>query len=870
MVSRPLDVPVVLARVGPDAPPTHAVVRPRLERMLDSDAQVVAITAPAGYGKSALVATWVAARPHLSIAWASLDGEVTAVLFWQRLVDAIARVVPEVDEVAAIVSEASVADRSQLAALVHILHERRLVVVLDDLQRAGEASIRDDLALLVERCAPHLRVVTTGRTDPPLPMARWHAEGRAVELRADDLSFTTAEAIELLAPLGVMSSGHEHDPDEVERSVARLVQYTEGWAIGLLLGALSRDRVDAAAEAADAALASGRQLADYLVDELLDRLPPELATFVLEMSVPPWFDIELLQEMTGHEQAVSRYGALVRTNPFIIELDGGSLRFHHLIRALLRAELRWRFPERWVELHRAAAAVMRRRQRVDVAIELLLAVGDIDACVDLIAAPVLAMMDAGKLREVTRWFQLLPPVEPTDPVRVANYALALTVAGRPDLAEQQAARMGELIRSHPSDDPAEVRRLNAMRTLTLATVLTAAGRSRASASLLSELIAADGDRVASDQLDARLSSQVVRLSLQLGQLDVAERWIPEVERHRSTVVAQVHGPALRAWWWLAQGRADRALSAVEPSIAAAAAMGVRPHPAAADADIAHGFALLAQLRVRETGEAIERLDADADVLSFPFFLLRRWPLMMQFRALDEGWEAAADLSLSWSTSNFPGRGGDLVDLLAAVQARALIGSGRVGEAAERIDLLPASRERSLLRARIAAARGDVRSVERDLVGHDGWPVPERVEALLVLASGADPASASALLREAVDIARPGRWWAPFALEVGVVPRLLDELRPDDLPAALAPWRASARRTPRPPAARLALLDPITAREAAVLELLPSHLTYQAIGAELYVSVNTVKTYVSGIYRKLGVSSRGEAVRAARAAGLLSD
>jgi LuxR family transcriptional regulator, maltose regulon positive regulatory protein len=595
---------------------------------------------------------------------------------------------------------------------------------------------------------------------------------------------------------------------------------------------------------------------------------------VLEMSVPPWFDVEVIEEMTGHAHAASMCETLVRVNPFMIDLGGGSMRFHHLIGGLLRAELRWRSPERWVDLHRAAATAMRRRQRVDVAIELLMVVGDIDECVDLIAAPVLSLMDAGKLREVKQWFQLLPPVEPTDPERVANYALALTIVGRPDLAEQVAARLGELIAASHGSDPAKLRRLEAVQALTMAAALTAAGRWRSAASLLPDLLAADGDRVASAQLDARWSSQVARLSLLLGQLDTAERWIPDVERHRSTVVAQVHGPALRAWWWLAQGRADRALDTVEPAIAAAAALGVRPHPAAADADIAHGLALLTQLRLREAGEAVERLDADADALSWPFFLLRRWPLMMQFRALDEGWAAAANLSLSWTTANFPGRGGDLVDLLAAVQARALIGVGRIDEAAARIDLLPMSRDRNLLKSRIATAVGDIESAERHLTGHDGWPVPERIEALLVLASGAAAASAStaavALVREALHLARAGRWWAPFALEGGAVPRLLDDVGPADLPSALLPWRSSARETRRPDVLPRTLLDPITSREAAVLELLPSHLTYQAIGAELYVSVNTVKTYVSGIYRKLGVSSRSEAVRAARAAGLLND
>jgi LuxR family maltose regulon positive regulatory protein len=863
---RSIDVPQVLVRVVPDAPPAAPVVRPRLERVLDGGAQVVAITAPAGYGKSALVATWLANRPQVTAAWLSLDGvEATGLAVWRGVVDAIARVDPEVAEVGAMITESSLAGRAHVAALVRAIRARRapLVLVIDDLHLAADAAVRDDLTLLMERCAPQLRLVAIGRTEPPLPMARWRADGRAVELRAHDLAFTADEAVALLAPLGVDASTAGR-PAIDEQAVARLVAHTEGWAIGLLLGALSREEVGAAADAADEALAAGRQLTDYLIQEVLDRLDPELATFALEMSVPPWFDLHLLHEITGHPASASMYGTLVRASPFIIDLGGGTARFHHLIRSLLRAELRWRSPERWVELHRAAAAAMRRRDRIDVAIDLLLQVGDIDECVDLIAAPVLSLMDAGKLRELIRWVQLLPPVQPNDPIRMANYALVLTVVGRTDLAEATALRMGDALRDGDPRHEA-MQRLRSLQAMMQAAVLTAAGRTREASPLLPTLIAAGTDRAGSEQIDARLSGQITRLSLLVGELDVAAQWIPEVERHRSAPLAQVHGPALRAWWWLAQGRADRALTAVEPAIAAAERLGMRPHPAATDADIVHAQALLAQLRLREAAVAIERIDADADALSWPFFLLRTWPLQVQFRALDEGWPAAVDVSLSLTTTHLHGRGGDLVDRVAEVQAHALTAVGRLDEAAERVEMLPPSRRRDLAIARLHSARGDRAAAHAVLGDLDGWGVCDTVEALLVLASAADDADGGVHFEQALRLAAPGGWWAPFALEVGAVPALMDRLAAR-LPPALAQWQA-ARATPAL-VVPLTLLDPITTREAAVLELLPSHLTYQAIGAELYVSVNTVKTYVSAIYRKLGVSSRGEAVRAARAAGLL--
>jgi LuxR family transcriptional regulator, maltose regulon positive regulatory protein len=236
----------------------------------------VVVVRPAGYGKSTLVAGWVRRSPERRIAWVSLDPlDRNALSFWRHVTAAIdpggaGRARGRRDP-----GRAGRPGPEFVAALAHALWDdgRPLVLVLDDLHHADPHAMRDELTTLVDRCRGLLRLVTISRTDPPLPTKRWLAEGRAVELRLDALAFRPDEAAALMHRFDVAGLG--------DADVERLNDHVEGWAVGLLLSGLTLEGRPDLAASLDDLIHSDRHLTDYLVDEVLDRLPDDLRDLAL-------------------------------------------------------------------------------------------------------------------------------------------------------------------------------------------------------------------------------------------------------------------------------------------------------------------------------------------------------------------------------------------------------------------------------------------------------------------------------------------------------------------------------------------------------------------------------------------------------------
>jgi LuxR family transcriptional regulator, maltose regulon positive regulatory protein len=850
-------VPILTSKIVPDRPPANMVVRDRLEELLDTSHQVVVVSAPAGYGKSALVASWVSHR-DVRVAWTGLDHiDRNPVVFWRHVIASIARVIPEAVEADRILLESADASGLHVSALAHIVLSKGepLVLVLDDLHLVGN-EIRDDLVFLVERCQPVLRLVAICRHDAVLPLGRWRAEQRVLEIRENALAFRVDEADQLLSHYRL----GEVDSDDLER----LLERTEGWVVGLLLSAMAvADRSDVAARM-DAVIESDRHLTDYLGEEVLERLPQDLRWFALELSVLPVFDAGLAARVTGRPDAATLLHQLVESNPFVVSASTGhGHRFHHLIRELLAAEFHRRDPLRAVELRRCAAAAMLERGVVDVAVELLLDLGDVDAAFDAVVRPVLDISDAGRLLEFRQWFDLLPQLHPEDFERAIDYASALVMAGRTDEAILWSRRAAEL---RPDPSPAET----VLQAVVLMVALGAGGRITEAAECLPVLENVHHDATGSPRLDARMAAQVVRLATELGDLDRAERWLPDVARHPNPAIGQSHLPALGAMVRLARGDVHEALVLSERASALLVDSRLGPHPVAIDVHVARGQALLARLRLDEAAVVLERLAEVAGSLRIPWFDLRVRPLVVEHTALTQGWPSALELVSSWRTG--AGHGGeeditppDLATRLDQLTARALLGCGRGADADAVIERLPPSPRRDLLQAHAALVSGRVDGVEQALAEHETWELPERLEALLLLAQARPAPANDDTIRVALGLASSSGWLAPFALGGRPLGRLLDGLPLDELHPDLAAWRRESSGRPRE---RARSIETLTAKEHEVLARLPSHLTYQGIGSELYLSVNTVKTYVSAVYRKLGVSSRSEAVAVARAAGLL--
>ena len=266
------------------------VPRPRLVQALDEGLarSRVLVCAPAGFGKTALLADWArsAGRP---VAWLGLDaGDSDPVRFWRYAVAALDLVRPGLaGRVGPLLPNAF---EELVTGLINELAvdpgPDEVLLVLDDYHLADSGPLHESVAFLIENLPTGLRVVVSSRADPPLPLARLRARGQLAELRAADLRFTPEEAAALL--------GEAAGPGLPPAAVAALTARTEGWAAGLQLAGLSLRRHTDAAGFAAAFSGSHRYVLDYLADEVLDAQPGQVREFLLETSVLEHLSGELL------------------------------------------------------------------------------------------------------------------------------------------------------------------------------------------------------------------------------------------------------------------------------------------------------------------------------------------------------------------------------------------------------------------------------------------------------------------------------------------------------------------------------------------------------------------------------------------------
>jgi LuxR family maltose regulon positive regulatory protein len=447
----PADLPIAPVRTRPPALRPRAIARPQLLRRLDAVLQtpVTLIAAPAGFGKTTLVASWLAsverraqngeqrsteyADPALRLcstlcvlrfAWLSLDdGDNDPVRLLRGLITALRHAAPQVGEAALSVLAGGRDAHGPLLSLLCDLElmDRGLVLVLDDVHLLREPGATALLTALVDHLPPTLRLVLAGRADPPLPLARLRARGQLGEIRARDLRFTAVEAGALLnATLGVALES---------ASLERLVQRTEGWAAGLQLAGLA---LQTQAEPVDLTALSGthRFVLDYLADEVLDRQPPEIQHFLLYTSLLERMCGALCDEVVrdedraeagdGAEHFIPHPSSLIlaqieRANLFLVPLDaeGRWYRYHQLFADLLRHRLQQRHPKLVPVLHRRAAHWFAGQGLVDEAIRHALAGDDQALAAGLIAAEGRARLARGELATLQGWLDALPPGQVT-------------------------------------------------------------------------------------------------------------------------------------------------------------------------------------------------------------------------------------------------------------------------------------------------------------------------------------------------------------------------------------------------------------------------------------------------------------------------
>jgi LuxR family transcriptional regulator, maltose regulon positive regulatory protein len=358
-------------KIQPPRPRSARIARPRLDGALAAALgrrRVFLLVAPAGFGKTSLLAAQIAALPEgTALAWVSLDEDDDAPRLYACLAGALEphdlpwRSAPEA--LATQVGDEGEGTRRAVAELLNALAGAEAphgVIVLDDLHRVQAPQVHTLLDALIERLPPQWLIVLATRVEPPLALARWRAADELGELQQDDLRFREDEARALFAAEHDGASGGDSGGEPLAGRIAELVERTQGWPAGLrlCLAALRTRPGSAGGLARRGSAAVDRALFDYLASEVLDDMPPALHDFLVRCAVLPVLTAARAAAVTGDAQAAERLDEIERRGLFVTALEAQerTLVLHDLFRDALDDRLRRRFPAELPALLQRAAA----------------------------------------------------------------------------------------------------------------------------------------------------------------------------------------------------------------------------------------------------------------------------------------------------------------------------------------------------------------------------------------------------------------------------------------------------------------------------------------------------------------------------------
>jgi LuxR family maltose regulon positive regulatory protein len=870
------------------------------------------ISAPAGFGKTTLLAEWLAAGPaastdERSAAWLSLDGgDNNPVAFWTYLIAALRTMAPRVGASAlALLQESQPAPiETVLTTLLNDLGDVAgdMVLVLDDYHVIDAPDVQEGMAFLLDHAPPGLHVVIAGRADPALPLARLRARGELVEVRAADLRFTPDEAVAYLN--GAMGL------ELTDADVAALEGRTEGWIAALQLAALSMQGRDDVSGFIAGFTGDARYVVDYLVEEVLQRQPDAVQAFLLQTSVLDRLSGPLCDAVTGDSGGRVMLEALDRGNLFLVPLDDRRrwYRYHHLFADVLRARLLDEQPDHIPELHRRASDWYEANGERAVAIDHALAGGDFDRAANLVELAAPALQRIRQEGTVRRWIEALPDAKIRDrPVLSNLYVGSLMSTGQIDGVEPYLGHAerwldamsieGRGPRARPPD--MVVADEEAFRTLP-----TSVATHRAGQALLL------GDRAGcitharraldlagpGDHLGRAAGSALIGLAswgegdVAAAQAGYAESWQHMV---RAGHIADVLGLAVTLGdLHVVQGRLGAAMRTYEEALRLAAEQGGSVLRGTADMYV--GMAALHRERgdLATAAQFLLRSQELGEHLGLPQNPHRWLVAMARVREAEGDLDGAVHL-LDEAERVYAGDFSPDVRPIAAVRARVLIGQGSwhdaLGWARDRglsidddLSYLREFEHVTLARALLARSRSERPSLDGALgllgrllhAAEAGGRRGSVIEILVLQALGqqvrGDVPAALVPLGQALTLAEPEGYARVFLDEDPPMAALLAAAAQRGIATDYVRRLLAAGRGTEPArssgAARL--IEPLSGREVDVLRLLATDLGGPDIARQLVVSLNTVRTHTKNIYAKLGVNNRRAAVRRAQELHLL--
>ncbi len=877
------------------------VKRVRLIEHLNSglNCKLTLITAPAGYGKTTLLSTWVRGSDR-PIAWLSFDkGDNHLTLFFSYLITALQKINNQFGQVllSKINSSSRVDTDTWLQELVNeiVQVETPFSLILDDYHLISNEIIHEALEFILEHQPPQMHLVISSRSDPPLPLALLRSRGELLEIRQNDLRFKLDEAASFVSSMGL---------DLTDADLAALESRTEGWVAGLKMAALSMQNLDTSAISRFILNFSGKHhfILDYLMDEVLSRQPEYIQAFLLKTSILDQMCESLCNAVIGgKDQRVGEniLETLERANLFIIPLDDSRewYRYHRLFAELLQARLRESLLEQVPEYHRRAALWYEQAGMVNQAVSHVLAAHDYILVADLIERAIMKVETWSQVDTAVflDWMQALPEnLFNSRPWIRLFYARAQIASGQMVYAERLLRALGTWLQEHP--EWPENERISNLVAFDCVSVLNIQGYVQEPTDFARRVLQGlpENDLINRSRALSILGST----SFRVGDVHEASRIFSEIvesfSRSKTPFVAVIFACHL-AEIQIVQGQLTLALQTCDRALSMGMVGGSLISPA--------GFAHLIQAKIY-----YERNDLDKalGVIQEGLDLLRRGSIDDVFSggqanlalihqakcqqveaniAMQKAIRATHQMDITritTLTSAHQARIWLVQNNLKEAQAWAqeyrqvgpteylrefedltlawvFLACGNVSEALALLDEL-------LMPAQDAGRTGRVIEIQA-LRALALLALQKNDKALTALTHALNLGEAEGYVRVFVDRGQP------MAELLRLAYRQLRNINRKYLTLLLSSFASDIgygdiQTAPTEPVGALGMVEPLSEREVVVLRCLTEGLTSPQIAQKLFVSTNTVRTHLNNIYGKLDVHNRTQAILKARALGLL--
>jgi LuxR family maltose regulon positive regulatory protein len=887
----------------------EAVARPRLvEKLLEGASRPGSFTllsGPAGSGKTTLLSEF-ANQLQLPVAWLSLDeGDNDPVRFWTYLITACRSTLEGVGESAlkALQTDQGLSENAVPSILINdlVTQGQSILLVLDDYHTIKTPSIHAGLQFLLDYLPHNLYLVVSTRTDPPWPLARFRARNQLIEIRAQDLRFSVAEATEFL--------NRSMELNLAEEEVAALEERTEGWIAGLQLAAIAlqslvsmqgRDDIPTFVQAFKG---SHLYVAEYLVEEVLQRQHDDIRKFLLETSILERMNAELCEAVVGElEPSNDILRRLEQANLFLIPLDdeGRWFRYHHLFADLLQARLLRALPKDEIAgLHLQAAAWYEQNGYMVEAVRHTFSAGDHEKAALLVDQLGQTMIFTDRHNILNNWLDALPNELIQAHPRLQIYRLLIDLSkGTLDMFEQTLLEKEKLIKAlAPSSQNDRLRGI-AMVHLSLFYAFQNTSRAiQIAQEALDEI--PEGDL----KMRAYLYSAFYRAYGMEGDVEKAAQAYRE--SFRLAEAAGQYGmisntTMIRAFDLCQYGRLDEAAKYCRLVINAGPRIKQKVFYPAGPSYVGLAGIHLERNDLEKAEEYLRRgLELCHQGAMHGLFTgyVQKSRLLQAQGKLDESLKVFLYLEKTFKRREF------------TLMARQVSIRLAVGDQAGASNLVPvlleilgeshyaqqlpliAVESFKLSLARIYIAQGEIDKASRLLdeiqtTVEPGMRFGRLMDVYVLRArvsqkseSGIISAGAVTSLERALDLAEaPG--FVVLLLEEGpaLIPLLNAVVDHQTAPGRIKKYAHQLLKAfgevgkpaaLRPPVEKTALVEPLTPREMEVLGLLAAGHSNQVIAEKLFITVRTVKKHTSNIYGKLNVSSRTQAVAQAYQLGFLS-